>query len=114
MIATTERLDAAALAELGWVLKPEGLCQDDVCVPLPPDAEVADGRVDAALVAARLGRPFVRDDATGTVAIGPVGGGPVLESTTLPDLELTDTDGNPFRLSALHGRQTLLVAWASW
>ena len=114
MIATADRLTADDLAALGWELKPEGLCQDDICVPLPPDADVSDGRVDAELVATRLGRPFVRDDASAAVAIGPAGGGPVLDSVTLPDLELADADGNPFRLSALHGRQTLLVAWASW
>ena len=28
----------------GWTLKPEGMCQDDLCVPLP----VRDGRVDVA------------------------------------------------------------------
>ena len=31
-----------------------------------------------------------------------------------PELVLPDVDGNPFRLSALHGRKVLLVAWASW
>ena len=28
--------------------------------------------------------------------------------------ELIDRDGNPFRLSSLHGRKVLLVAWASY
>jgi hypothetical protein len=25
-----------------------------------------------------------------------------------------DRDGKPFRLSSMHGRKVLLVAWASW
>jgi cytochrome oxidase Cu insertion factor (SCO1/SenC/PrrC family) len=30
------------------------------------------------------------------------------------DPELIDRDGNPFRLSSLHGRKVLLVAWSSY
>ncbi len=114
MLASTDRLDASHLAELGWELKPEGLCRHEVCVPLPPGTDIADGCVDASLVAERLGRPIARDDESKLVAIGPASGGPVLDSVILPDLELTGDDGNPFRLSALHGRRTLFVAWASW
>ena len=40
----------------GWTLKPEGMCQDDVCVPLP----VRDGRVDVAAFWQLLGRPVVQ------------------------------------------------------
>lgn len=114
MLASTDRLDAAHLADLGWELKPEGLCRAEQCVPLPPGTDTNDGCVDATLVAERLGRSLVRDDGAGLLSIGPESGGAVLGSTDLPDLELSDAHGNPFRLSALHGRQTLLVAWASW
>ncbi len=30
------------------------------------------------------------------------------------DAQLTDLDGNPVRLSSLHGKRILLFAWASW
>ena len=46
----------------GWVLKPEGLCRGDVCVPtrgLPVDA--GGGRVDLAAWAEALGRPLAVD-----------------------------------------------------
>ena len=36
----------------GWTLKPEGMCEDDVCVPLP----VRDGRIDVAAFWQLLGR----------------------------------------------------------
>ena len=37
-----------------------------------------------------------------------------LSTAVAPELELPDVDGNPFKLSAFHGRKVLLVAWASW
>ena len=40
--------------------------------------------------------------------------GRTLSTATAADPELIDRDGNPFRLSSLHGRKVLLVAWASY
>ena len=37
----------------GWTLKPEGMCRDDLCVPMPPSA---DG-VDVAAFWRKLGNP---------------------------------------------------------
>ena len=39
---------------------------------------------------------------------------PAVATAVAPELELPDADGNPFKLSAMHGRKVLLVAWASW
>ena len=47
-------------------------------------------------------------------ALGPESGGRALTTAVAPELELPDADGNPFKLSAMHGRKVLLVAWASW
>ena len=41
-------------------------------------------------------------------------GGTALATAVAADPVLEDRDGNPFRLSSLHGRKVLLVAWASW
>lgn len=98
----------------GWAIKPQGACRGEVCVPLPGQAR-AEGGIDVAVVAERLGMPVLRDDAHGVVAIGPsTVVGRALESAVAPELELPDADGNPFRLSSLHGKKVLLVAWASW
>lgn len=110
--STTVSPEAFAAAT-GWVSKPEGLCKDDRCVPCP-DAVGADGELDVALIAERLGMALVHDADAGLWALGPESGGRALDSAEAPDLELPDIDGNPFRLSAMHGRKTLLVAWASW
>jgi cytochrome oxidase Cu insertion factor (SCO1/SenC/PrrC family) len=59
--------------------------------------------------------PLIHDEAHHLWALGPATAtGRALTSTEVPDLELADRDGNPFRLSTLHGRKVLLVAWASW
>lgn len=114
-----ERLDvdaAALAARTGWVVKPEGACKGDVCVPLPDEALRDGGRLDAEVVASRLGMPLLHDPAASLWALGPASvTGRALETAEVPDdFELPDLDGNPFRLSSLHGRKVLLVAWASW
>ena len=96
----------------GWAVNPEGLCKGDVCVPLPDgsDGETLDARV----VADRLGMPLIRDERHDLWCLGPEAGGMALAAADLPDIELPDYEGNPFRLRSLLGRKVLLVAWASW
>ena len=100
----------------GWAIKPEGACKGEVCVPLPANARTADGRLDVAVVAARLGMPIVDDEAHGLWAVGPETAvtGRALTTAMAPDLELPDADGNMFKLSSLRGQKVVLVAWASW
>jgi hypothetical protein len=106
--------DGAFATATGWAAKPEGLCKGDVCVPAP-GARRDDGALDVTVVADRLGMPLVHDEARGRWALGPATvGGRALTTAEAPDLELPDRDGNPFGLSALHGRKVLVVAWASW
>ena len=50
----------------GWTLKPEGMCRDDLCVPLP----VRDGRIDVAAFWRLLGRPVVSDAGGETWVLG--------------------------------------------
>jgi hypothetical protein len=99
-------------AATGWAARPEGMCKGAVCV-LAPGA-VTDGTIDVEAVSARLGMALVEDDQLGVWALGPESGGRALTTAVAPELELPDADGNPFKLSAMHGRKVLLVAWASW
>jgi hypothetical protein len=96
----------------GWVIKPEGACKDDVCVPLP--VQPVDGRLDIRVFAERVGMPLVDDDAHQLWAMGPAAGGRVLETARCPELTLPDQHGRPFSLSSLHGQKVMLLAWASW
>jgi hypothetical protein len=114
MILTSLAADADEFAACtGWTAKPQGLCQGEVCVPAP-GAIRDDGRLDVEVVAQRLRMPLVRDDEHDLWALGPPAGGTALATADAADPVLIDRDGNPFRLSSLHGRKVLLVAWASW
>ena len=99
----------------GWTLKPEGMCQDAMCVPLPADA-VTPGRVDVARFWGVLGRPVVHD---ATKQVWVLGAGAdqrnaALAATTAPDFTLPDLAGEPHTLSALRGSKVFLCTWASW
>ena len=110
------RVTAAALtAATGWSVKPEGFCRDDVCVPAG-DAVGADGAVDLAQFARRLGRPFVADLAEHAVSLGAAAGerGAALQSLLAPDFTLPDLTGKLHSLSQYRGSKILLATYASW
>jgi hypothetical protein len=114
MILTSLVADADELAvRTGWTAKPQGLCRGEVCVPAPGCIR-DDGALDVEVVAQRLRMPLVHDEEHDLWALGPPAGGTALASEVAADPVLMDRDGNPFRLSSLHGRKVLLVAWASW
>ena len=115
ILETLEHVSAADIADrTGWEAKPQGLCRGEVCVPAPGSLR-SDGTVDVEVMADRLGMPLVHDDDHGMWALGPATAtGRALSTAVAADPELIDRGGNPFRLSSLHGRKVLLVAWASY
>jgi hypothetical protein len=110
------RLGAADAERVtGWTWKPEGMCRDDVCVPLPA-AATRDGTVDVAAFWQLLGQPVLHDDAGETWVLGT---GAAQRASTLaglaaPDVELADFDGTTRRLSTLRGKKVFLTTWSSW
>jgi hypothetical protein len=115
IITDLEAVTVDAFADAtGWDPKPQGLCRGEVCVPAP-GVRRDDGTLDVASAAERLGMPLVHDADAGVWALGPgTTSGRVLSTAVAPDPALIDRHGNPFRLSSLHGRKVLLVAWASY
>jgi len=99
----------------GWTLKPEGMCRDDVCVPVPPEI-ARDGRVDLAAFWRRLGNPVLHDEArtAWVLGTGAAERKAALAGDAAPDFELPDFGGVQRRLSALRGHKVFLVTWASW
>lgn len=95
----------------GWVLKPEGLCKDDRCVPLTK----TDGQtLDARELTEKLGMPLIHDEAHDMWCLGPESDTAPFDDARAPELTLPDWKGNEFSLASLRGMKVLLVAWASW
>ena len=105
--------DAARIT--GFTLKPEGMCRDDQCVPLPPTAIAAD-RVDVEAFWRRLGNPVLcaDDRQTWVLGTGADDRNAALAGLMAPDFALRDLAGTPRRLSDLRGKKVLLVTWATW
>jgi peroxiredoxin len=101
---------AAVLEATGWEVKDHGLCRGDVCRPasLGPTSTIAE-------LAAALGRPLALDvDGDAVVAVlGEPAGTTVRRGDPVPELALSDADGNTVENSR-PGRRTLLVAWSTW
>lgn len=106
-----------------FVLKPEGACLDELCIPVEQETDNdivirRDGKQWFSLTgfARKLDQAYVADHATRTYSFGPI---PVTRSSFLqsgmaPDFELPDRQGNLVRLSELRGKKILLLTWASW
>ncbi len=117
-VATTGglRLSAADAEKIsGWTLKPEGMCRDELCVPLAGDARVG-GQVDLAAFWSLLGNPVV---ATATGDAWVLGTAAETRANALaglqaPDFTLPDLAGVSHSLSELRGKKVFLTTWASW
>jgi|SRR5215470_8360269 len=96
----------------GWVLKPEGACKGNVCVPLPTGA--SDHKLDARVLSDRLGMSLIHDADADVWCLGPEAMGRALTTAEAPELTLPDYKGNEFRLSSLRGQKVLIVTWSSW
>jgi hypothetical protein len=103
-------------AGTGWHLEDKGWCQGDRCIPLHGLTRDEENRFDTAQLAAATGRAtFAVGD---VVAVGPeygIGTGSVA-GAALPNLLLTDRQGNPVTVASLVARRRRMVihAWAPW
>ena len=107
----------------GWEIKPEGVCRDEVCIPLTAEraadmlrGDGPDAWFDLASFARYLGQPIAHDDSNGVWYFGP----PSTEDRAsllaldAPDFTLPDLAGNELSLSAYRGKKVLLLLWSSW
>ena len=107
----------------GFVLKPEGACLDDICVPIRQsvDSDIfitrsQQGWVNASELAARLQQPLVADHESGVWSFGviPVQRQVFVRDSIAPEFTLPDWQGNTVSLSDFKGKKIMLLSWASW
>jgi hypothetical protein len=117
-------LTLAELTEVsGWQLKPEGVCKDEICVPVPDSRRSALIRdeptgplFDLTEFARMIQQPVAHDEKHALWYFGP----PAwdwksrLTSRMAPDFALPDLTGRLHTLSELRGRKLFLLFWASW
>jgi hypothetical protein len=106
-------------AAIGWELKPEGVCRDETCVPIPAGEEgrfLSGGRFNVSAFAGHMDLPMVHDANAETWVLDETAavGASAMESLEAPDFALPDLDGRVHRLSDYRGRKVFLAAWASW
>lgn len=103
-------------------LKPQGVCQNELCFPIPKSREQefvrnAKDKTWFNLVAfAELVRqPIAHDEALSTWYFGLRADQRAgLASLEAPNFTLPDMSGKPHSLSDFRGKKVLLLTWASW
>jgi len=104
-------------AVFGWMVKPEGLCRDDVCIPLIDRSDLIDGdTINLTRLVELIGRPLAVSKEDKAVYLGPplVDYEETVGHLDAPDFALPDLDGRMHSLSEHRGSKVLLAAWASW
>ena len=108
-----------ALSATGWLMKPEGFCKDDVCVPTPAgkDRDYIEGdKVNVSAFWALMGRPTATSEQGDVWFLGEGAQtrNDALLSLQAPDFTLPDFDGKLHSLSDFRRKRVLLITWASW
>lgn len=111
----------------GFVVKPQGVCREELCFPLPSARKseflIARGTgaskvqwFNLSAFARLLHQPVAHDDMLATWYFGPrpEAQNTYLRSLEAPNFTLPDMDGRPHSLSDFRGKKVLIVTWASW
>jgi hypothetical protein len=103
-------------------VKPQGVCRDELCFPLPKarQQEFLHRRApvtwfNLTAFAALVHQPVAHDAALSTWYFGLRSDQQQrLASLRAPDFTLPDMNGKPHSLSDFRGKKVFLVTWASW
>ncbi len=106
-----------------FVLKPQGACLDEFCVPIPKSRAAAFLRgagsqklFNLTELARTLKQPAIHDEANSIWLFGsrPESLLEVANTLEAPDFTLPDWKGASRSLHEFRGKRVLLVTWASW
>lgn len=106
-----------------FVIKPQGVCRDELCVPLPKNRKAdfvskkgATTWFNLSAFAKLINQPFVKDQKNGIWFFGAPAAEQNRHLTSLeaPNFTLPDMSGKRHSLSDFRGKKVLLVTWASW
>jgi len=103
----------------GWLIKPEGFCKDDVCVPIPAGRDSDYVRSDEVNVAAfweLMGKPAAATQQRDLwfLGEGAQARNDALQSLQAPEFTLPDFNGKLHSLTDFARKRILLITWASW
>jgi len=107
----------------GFVLKPQGVCRDELCFPIPRGRRAAFlSRQRAATwfnlseFARLLRQPATHETEASVWYFGPRPDeqNGFIGSLVAPDFKLPDMNGKQHSLSDFRGKKVLLLTWASW
>jgi len=105
----------------GFVVKPEGACLDEICIPLTKTSGLTVERlgkkwISVTGLARMLNQAYAHDADADAWSFAPIPAKSesYLSTAVAPDFELKDRDGKTVRLSDFRGKKVLLMTWASW
>ena len=121
--AVVWRINSDLTRATRFVIKPQGVCRDLLCFPLPRNrkAEFIAKRgsttwFNLSEFARLIKQACTSDQKTGVWYFGPLTEerNGYIASLTAPDFTLPDLNGRSHSLKEFRGKKVLLVTWASW
>src|SRR5262245_3940207 len=107
----------------GFVIKPQGVCRDELCFPIPRGRQAAflskKGSItwfNLSEFARLLRQPVAHETEASVWYFGPRPDeqNGFIGSLAAPDFKLPDMNGRAHSLSDFRGKKVLLLTWASW
>ncbi len=105
----------------GFVLKPEGACLGELCIPLQQDSDLlqtvgTEQWFNLVAFADLMEQAYVSDAATNTWSFGafPATRQGLFNAAAAPEFEVVDREGNVVRMADFKGKKALIITWSSW